>query len=508
MLASSVELSGSEDARPMGVGESDILDVLIVGAGISGISAACHLERTCPDHSYLIVEARNAVGGTWDLFRYPGVRSDSDMYTLGFGFRPWTDARAIADGETILNYVRATADEYGLAQHIRFGERLCEAHWDTPSACWTAVTENDEGEQRRRARMLVMCAGYYNYDTPHRPDFPHEADFQGRIVHPQHWPDDLDYADQRVVVIGSGATAMTLVPAMAARAASMTLLQRSPTYVIASRAEDRLARALLRWFPARAVYAALRWRNVQIQRFFYALARRRPDAVRRILIRRVAHALTPDYDVASHFTPRYQPWDQRLCLIPDADLLKSIRRGQTQVVTDQIERFTPTGIRLASGEHLDADLIVTATGLQLQWMGGVALHVDGVPVDFANTLTYKGMMYSNVPNLVHTFGYVNASWTLRADLTSRYLCRILGHMRNTGTTIATPIPDAQVLGAPKRAWIEDFTPGYMRRAMHLFPRQGSANPWRNTQNYAEDRKLARGRIDDGTLRFAGPATAT
>ncbi|MBX3027793.1 NAD(P)/FAD-dependent oxidoreductase [bacterium] len=479
-------------------------DVVVVGAGISGIGAGCHLRAQCPDRTFVILEGRADIGGTWDLFRYPGIRSDSDMYTLGYSFKPWTEAKAIADGPSILNYLRETAVEHGVMPHIRFGHHVDRADWDSTTARWTVEATHNGRTVRVTCNFLFMCSGYYDYAQGYTPDFAGREDFAGRIVHPQHWPADLDYAGKRVIVIGSGATAVTLVPAMAKTAGHVVMLQRSPTYVVSRPAEDGFANWLRRWLPPALAYAIVRWRNVLLQLWFFNFARSRPRLVKRKLLEQVREQLGADYDIATHFTPRYNPWDQRLCLVPDADLFAAIKDGRASVVTDHIERFTARGIRLQSGRELEADVIVTATGLNLQFLSDLEATVDGRRVEFPQTYGYKGMMYSGVPNLASSFGYTNASWTLKADLTCEYVCRLLNHMRATGTAIATPtLTDPDV--APEQ-WI-DFSSGYFQRSLHKFPKQGSKLPWKLHQNYARDILLFRyGAIDDGTMRFTKPGT--
>jgi cation diffusion facilitator CzcD-associated flavoprotein CzcO len=480
------------------------VDVLVVGAGLSGIGAGYHLQTHCPQRSWLILESRDDLGGTWDLFRYPGVRSDSDMYTLGYSFRPWTDPKAIADGPAILGYLRETAKAFRIDEKIRFGHRVQRASWCSRTATWTV--EAQRGPERTpvsfTCQFLFMCSGYYRYDQGYTPEFPDRERFGGRIVHPQHWPADLDYAGQQVVVIGSGATAVTLVPELARQAAQVTMLQRSPTYVVSRPSVDRLANRLRRWLPLRLAYGLTRWKNVLLGQYFFGLCRRKPALARRGLLRMVRAELGPDYDVATHFTPRYNPWEQRLCLVPDGDFFRAIRGGCATVVTDEIERFTPTGIRLKSGRELPADLIVTATGLSLQLLAGVAFEVDGRPVDPAASLSYKGMMYSDLPNLASSFGYTNASWTLKSDLTARYVCRLLNHLTRTGARQCTPrLTDPAV--TPEK-WV-DFSSGYFQRSIDAFPRQGSRRPWKLHQNYALDIvSLKFGALDDGTMAFSGP----
>ena len=483
-------------------------DVLIVGAGLSGIGAAVHLQQRCPGKSYVILEGRPAMGGTWDLFRYPGIRSDSDMHTLGYSFKPWRDAKAIADGPSILRYIRETASEHGIDRHIRYQHFCVRADWSSQDACWTVeATRKDTGETvHLRCNFLYMCSGYYSYRHGYTPDFAGRETFRGTIIHPQQWPETLDYRGKKVVGIGSGATAMTLVPAMAKEAGHVTMLQRSPTYVISRPDKDFVANTLRRLMPEKWAYALTRTKNVLLQQFLYGRTRTQPQKVKEYLLEEVRKQLPPGFDVAKHFTPRYNPWDERLCLITNGDLFTAIREGRASIVTDSIECFDETGIRLSSGGHVDADIIITATGLDLVSGGEMTFTVDGASVDFAQTWTYKGMMYSDVPNLVTTFGYINASWTLRADLTAEYVCRLLNHMSVLGRKIVVPRlrdSDRQMTARP---WIDQFTPGYMKRVMHLFPRQGDREPWLNPQNYRRDRKMLReAPLEDGALRFEDPA---
>lgn len=474
------------------------VDVLIVGAGLSGIGSACHLKIHCPAKSYAILEGRDAIGGTWDLFRYPGVRSDSDMFTLGYSFRPWTESKAIADGAAILNYVRETAAEYDVDRHIKFGHQAKAASWSSADARWTVEAEAGGKVVRFTTNFLFMCTGYYDYVAGYAPEFAGAERFAGRIVHPQHWPADLDYAGKRVVVIGSGATAVTLVPAMAGTAAHVTMLQRSPTYVVARPAEDGFANALRRRLPAKLAYGLTRWRNVLFQMYFYGLSRRRPARVKQEILKLATAWLGPDYDVATHFSPRYNPWDQRLCLVPDGDLFVALRRGTASVVTDTIEQFTETGIKLHSGAELPADIIVTATGLAMKLMSGLQVAVDGERIDLSRTMSYKGMMSSDVPNLAAAFGYTNASWTLKSDLTAAYVCRLLKYMDRHGYAQATPKRDPAVAEAP----FLTFSSGYVQRALDQLPRQGTTKPWKLYQNYALDLVTLRfGALDDGTMAF-------
>lgn len=479
-------------------------DVVVVGAGISGIGAGYHLQTKCPKRSYVILEGRDDIGGTWDLFRYPGVRSDSDMHTLGYSFKPWTATKSIAAGPAILEYLRQTVSENGIDRHIRFGHLVTKAEWSSADARWTVHSHRrDTGQDVTiTCGYLFMCSGYYSYKGGYEPEFPGKERFTGRIVHPQKWPEDLDYSGKRVVVIGSGATAMTLVPAMAADVSHITILQRSPTYVVSRPDEDRVGNTLRRYLPDALAYRLTRWKNTSMQQMVYKKTRTEPEKVRQHLIGMVRQELGPDYDVDKHFTPTYNPWDQRLCLVPNSDLFKAITSGKASVVTDQIATFTENGIDLVSGEHLDADLIVMATGLQLVTLGEMDFVVDGKPVDFSRTWTYKGFAYSDIPNLASSFGYINASWTLRADLICEYVCRLLNYMAKTKTVQCTPHLRASDSSMPERPWIDQFSPNYMKRVMHLFPRQGDREPWINPQNYRRDKKMFHhDRVDDGVMTF-------
>jgi cation diffusion facilitator CzcD-associated flavoprotein CzcO len=478
------------------------VDVLIVGAGLSGIGAGYHLQAECPDKSYAILEARDAIGGTWDLFRYPGIRSDSDMYTLGYSFRPWTNPKAIADGPAILDYVRETAGEYGIEHKVRFNHRVVRAQWSTADERWTVDAERtDTGEQvQLGCSFLFMCSGYYRYDEGYTPDFQGTERFHGQIVHPQKWTDDLDYAGKRVVVIGSGATAVTLVPALAERAAHVTMLQRSPSYIVSLPDVDPIARLVRRLLPSKLAYSIVRWKNVLVTMLVFQLSRRRPRLVKAMIRQGVERRLPPGYDIDIHFNPRYNPWDQRMCLVPNGDLFEAISEGRATVVTDRIETFTENGLRLTSGSELEADLIVTATGLNLLALGGIQLEVDGEEVDLSHKLSYKGMMLNGVPNLAAAFGYTNASWTLRCDLTCAYVCRLLNHMDEHGYGYCVPeLRDPSVEPKP----FVDFSSGYVLRSIDRFPKQGSKAPWRLYQNYALDiLSLSFGGVEDGTLQFA------
>ena len=480
---------------------SEHVDVIIVGAGLSGVGAAHHLQQRCPDRSYLILEAREGMGGTWDLFRYPGIRSDSDMHTLGYNFRPWTKAKAIADGPSIREYIEETARDAGIDRNIRFRHRVNGIEWSTPEARWTVKVDGPQGPTLFTCSFLHMCSGYYDYEQGHAPKFPGQEDFAGRIVHPQFWPEDLDYAGKHVVVIGSGATAVTLVPEMAKSAASVTMLQRSPTYVVSRPAQDAYANWLRARLPSKAAYGLTRWKNVMFGMLFYRMTRKHPEKVKQKLLDQVREHLGPDYDVATHFTPRYNPWDQRLCLVPDADLFDTIKAGKATVVTDTIQRFTAGGILLSSGRELKADIIVTATGLRVKLLSGINPVVDGVEKNIANALQYKGMMFSDIPNLAFTFGYTNASWTLKADLVAMYLCRLLNTMKKRRIRQVTPRIGEQPIGTEP---FVDFSSGYIQRVADQLPKQGSKRPWRLNQNYALDVMALRfGSLDD-SMEFSNP----
>jgi monooxygenase len=480
-------------------------DVVVVGAGISGIGAGYFLQRDCPDRSYVILEGRGQMGGTWDLFRYPGVRSDSDMHTLGYSFKPWTAQKSIADGPSILSYLHETAAEFGIDKNIRYNQLVSQASWSSENSQWTVqVQKKDSGDVTQyTCNFLYMCSGYYSYKSGYTPEFPGIESFAGQVIHPQQWPENLDYAGKRVVVIGSGATAMTLVPAMAKTAAHVTMLQRSPTYVVARPDHDVIADRLRKVLPEKMAYGITRWKNTTMQQLVYKRTRTKPEQVKTALLKGVREALGPDYDVDTHFTPSYNPWDQRLCLVPNGDLFTSIKDGSASVVTDHIETFDANGVVLKSGQRLDADIIVTATGLNLVTLGEMSFEVDGNLVDFSQTWTYKGLAYSGVPNLASSFGYINASWTLRADLTCEYVCRLLNHMKKSGTTRCVPQLRNSDADMPERPWIDNFSAGYMERVMHKFPRQGDREPWINPQDYKRDRKLFReSPIDDGVMIFS------
>ncbi len=505
-------------------------DVLIIGAGLSGIGAGAHLRMECPEKTFAILEGRERSGGTWDLFRYPGVRSDSDMFTLGYRFRPWTESKAIADGPSILRYIRETSAEYDLDKTIRYGHRVRRAEWSSEEARWTIeaetmavgrISSQGDGDSKENADLpqsrenakepqsktltftcnfLYLCTGYYEYESGYTPDWPGFAEYAGTVIHPQKWPESLDFAGKKVLVIGSGATAVTLVPAMAETAEHVTMLQRSPTYVISMPSEDKLANFFRSLLPSKAGYALTRWKNVLRQTFFYELSKKRPSIMKWLIAKGVSKELG-DEMAEKHFKPSYNPWNQRLCLVPDSDLFASIRDGRASVVTGEIETFTESGVRLKNGDAIDADIIVTATGLKLKIMDGLTLVVDGKTVDLSTKLAYKGMMYNDVPNLAQAFGYTNASWTLKCDLTSEYVCRLMKHMDKFGFTQCVPrLKDASV----KREPVLDFNSGYVLRALDTLPGQGSKQPWRLHQNYVKDVSLIRfGRLEDGTMEFTG-----
>lgn len=497
-------------------------DVLIVGAGLSGIGAGAHLRMNCPDKTFAILEGRESMGGTWDLFRYPGVRSDSDMFTLGYRFKPWSDPKAIADAPAILKYIRETSKEFNLDKEIRYGHRVRRAEWSAEEARWrvevecsecplqraSVSAEDDSGptESRLKAGLktvdftcsfLYLCTGYYRYESGYTPEWPGFENYKRTVVHPQKWPEDLDYTDKKVLVIGSGATAVTLVPAMAEKAKHVTMLQRSPTYVVSMPSEDRIANAFRSILPAKAAYAATRWKNVLRQMFFYELSKKRPSIMKRMIEKGVRTELGEEY--LEHFRPKYNPWDQRLCLVPDSDLFTSIRDGKASVATGTIETFTETGVRLENGVEIDADIVITATGLVLKIMDGLTLVIDGATVDFSKKIAYKGMMYNDVPNLAQAFGYTNASWTLKCDLTSEYVCRLINYMDENGFASCTPrLNDPNVDREPAL----DFNSGYVLRALDELPSQGSKMPWRLHQNYAKDLRMIRfGKLEDGTMEF-------
>jgi len=481
----------------------DHFDVIIVGAGLSGIGAAKHLQDNCPGKTYAILEGRKAIGGTWDIFRYPGIRSDSDMYTLGYGFKPWRGAKSIADGASIRDYVVEAADEEGITPDIRFNSMVKHLSWSSEHGVWNVDIEHPlTGDASRLScNLLSMCSGYYSYEEGYTPDFEGMADFNGQVIHPQDWPEGLDYTGKKIVVIGSGATAMTLVPNLADDAEHVTMVQRSPTWVASRPETDATAIKLRKFLPEKAAYSLTRLKNTLGQQIIYKQSREHPQKLRDGLVG-LARKELPKEMVAEHFTPSYNPWDERLCLIPDNDLFNAINNGSVSVVTNTIERFTKEGLMLTGGEVLEADIIITATGLNLVQLGGASVSVDGERINFADTWTYKGLMYSGVPNLITTFGYINASWTLRADLIAEWTCRLIKHMDKKGTHQATPTLRPEDADMEAGNWIGDFQPGYVTRTQHLYPKQGDREPWINSQNYAEDKKkMRKAPIDDGALKF-------
>ena len=480
----------------------DNVDIVIVGAGISGVSAAVHLRKKCPKKTIRILEARDSLGGTWDLFRYPGIRSDSDMHTLGFSFKPWREAKSIADGPSILKYVNETVEEHGLLDLIKFNCRLKKAEWDSDVARWTMKVENSDGVLNTAScNFLMMCGGYYDYENPHDPGLKNTDLFEGRIIHPQFWPSDFEHKEKKVVVIGSGATAMTLGPAMADSGAKVTMVQRSPTYVASRPDQDKIANFLRKILPAPIAYSITRFKNTRYQEYLYKQSRKAPKVLKKILLDSVRKHLGVEM-TQKHFTPSYNPWDQRLCLIPNGDLFRAIKRGDLEIRTEEIDSFVEHGLKLSSGEVLPADAIVTATGLRMKVLCGVEVIVDKNKIDLSESYTYKGMMFSKIPNLIQTFGYINASWTLRADLTSEYACRLINHMESVGADFVIPTLSQEDLSEAPRDWIEDFPSGYMKRAMHLFPKQGNG-PWQNTQDFSKDKQMIRrSPIDDRALVFS------
>ncbi len=479
-------------------------DVLIIGAGLSGIGAAYHLKTHCPGKTFAILEGRDTIGGTWDLFRYPGIRSDSDMYTLGYSFRPWKQGKAIADGPSILEYVKDTAKTYGIDQHIRYNHWVKRLSWSSEDAIWTLEAQQGDRTQTLSANFVINCSGYYRYDEGYTPDFAGTDRFKGQIIHPQHWPENLDYAGKRVVVIGSGATAVTLVPSMAKQAAHVTMLQRTPTYIVSMPDVDVVARKLSRFLPDMTAYKLTRWKNVSLQTLFYNFCRRFPNQARKLIRAQLRAQLGRDFDIDTHFNPSYNPWDQRLCLVPNGDLFRALRKGKASVVTDQIDSFTENGIRLKSGQELEADIVVTATGLNLVALGGAEVMLDGRKLALNQTVNYKGIMLSDVPNLALVLGYTNASWTLKADLACEYVCRLIQYMDKQGYDYCNP----QVEGELQQDPIIDLKSGYVLRALDQFPKQGSRAPWKLYQNYLLDLLNLRFGSVTNAMKFSKAPRAT
>lgn len=477
------------------------IDVLVVGAGISGIGAGYHLQKKCPETSFLILEGRENIGGTWDLFKYPGIRSDSDMYTLGYNFKPWKEQKAIADAPSILKYLNETVEEFNLKSKIRFGKYVKKARWSSESNQWTVDVEDKKTGKFSQilCSFIFMCSGYYSYKEGYTPHFEGKENFKGDIIHPQKWDPSFDYSNKKIVVIGSGATAVTIVPEMAKTAKHVTMLQRSPTYVVAAPEKDNLANKLRKYLPLKFTYWFIRWRNILRQQYYFRLCKKYPKGVKNVIIREVKKKLGNDFDVKTHFTPKYNPWDQRMCLVPDGDLFEQINQGKASVVTDHIKNFTENGILLKSGKELKADVIITATGLNLEMLSTVEFFIDNKSVDISKTVTYKGMMYSGIPNLASTFGYTNASWTLGADLTSEYVCRVINHMKRNNYDVVCPKPNIGIEADPDYL---NLTSGYIKRSLNIFPKQGKKAPWRNNQNYLIDIfQMKYGRIDDGEISF-------
>lgn len=479
------------------------VDVLIIGAGLSGIGAACHLTRNCPGKSFAVIERRKAMGGTWDLFKYPGIRSDSDMFTLSYNFKPWTETRVLADGPSIKRYIEEAADEHGVTKHIHYGRKVVDASWDSPSASWTVTAINEEtGETELfSANFVIGCTGYYDYDQGFTPEFPGLDKFKGQVIHPQHWPENLDYAGKKVVVIGSGATAITLVPSMTDKAEHVTMLQRSPTYIASVPSVDPMLEPLRKILPAKALYQVGRVRNISLQRMIYQACRQRPDTMKRLILRAIERRMGPDYDM-KHFTPKYNPWDQRLCVVPDSDLFKAIKKGKASIATDTIDSFTAKGIKLSSGEVLEADIVITATGLKVKMLGGMTVHVDGQSLAAHDTMSYKGIMLKDLPNMGMVFGYTNSSWTLKADLANEYYCRLINYMDQNGWKQCTPRDREGVMTEKDFLGLES---GYVKRVSHELPKQGSKDPWNVVNNYFVDfPRLRFSRVDDGIMEFTQP----
>ena len=480
------------------------VDVIIIGAGLSGIGAAVHLKKHCPTRSFIIVEGRASLGGTWDLFRYPGIRSDSDMHTMGYQFKPWSETQSIADGPSILSYIQETAHEFGIQDHIHYQHKVTEAHWITEQKCWTLKVLDVESQHyiSMTCSFLHLCAGYYDYEQGHVPQFPNQEEFRGELLHPQHWPERYDYQDQRVIVIGSGATAITLVPKLAEKTSHVIMLQRSPTYIVAWPEHDKIAKILSMILPWRLTYSVIRWKNIKLQRLGYALAQIFPRYVKRLLLHKANRYLNDKELIHKHFNPRYKPWEQRVCLTPNGNFFRAIKEGKASVITEHVERFESDGITLKSGQRLRCDAVVMATGLKLKALGGVEVYVDQRQVSIDQHWSYRGVLYSSIPNLFTCFGYINASWTLRADLVSRFVCRVLNHMDHTRTRVCTATLRPSDLNMTPRPWIEGFSPSYFKRSPHVFPMRGEHDPWTNPQDHTATQKLLlKDSLEDGVLTF-------
>jgi cation diffusion facilitator CzcD-associated flavoprotein CzcO len=458
-------------------------DVIVVGAGLSGIDAGYHLQTSCPERTYAILEGRANMGGTWDLFKYPGIRSDSDMYTLGFPFSPWKNPKAIADGPAILQYIKDTAAKFGIDKKIKFNHKVTDASWSDAEQMWTLTIASNEQVKHTtlKCNFLLMCSGYYDYENGYLPEFAGYHNFKGQIIHPQKWTHDINYENKKVVIIGSGATAVTLVPEMAKKAAKVTMLQRTPTYILTLPSVDVVAQFLRKVLPEQTAYNIIRWKNVLIALGLYKASRRFPKAMKKLIQKGVQKELGKDYDL-KHFDPPYKPWDQRLCLVPDSDLFHAINEGKAEIVTAQIERFTEKGILLKSGQELEADMIVTATGLKVQLLGGMTVHINGELGDTGKTHAYRGVMFSDVPNFAFTVGYTNASWTLKCDLSCQFVTKVLNHMKEHNYKVVVPRFDPDMPSEP----LLDFNAGYVLRALDKLPKQGSKHPWKVYQNYVRD----------------------
>ena len=474
-------------------------NVIVIGAGISGIAAGYNLRKSCPNKSFAILEGRESLGGTWDLFKYPGIRSDSDMHTLGYRFKPWIHDKSIADGPSILEYLNETVDENNLREDILLNHKVNSANWNSEKSIWELEIKNKDHLINMTCDFLFLCGGYFSYSKPHMPSFINQEKFEGQIIHPQFWNDQLDYINKKVVVIGSGATAITLVPAIAEKAEHVVMLQRSPSYVVSRPSEDAINKFLRKFLPIKLTYFLIRWKNILWQSYTFFLARKFPNKIKQGILDLLKNELGSDFDIKKHFTPSYKPWDQRMCLVPDSDLFSVIKKSKASVITDKVKEFISDGILLESGERITADIIVTATGIELNSLNDINVTVDNAKVNAHERLTYKGMMLSGVPNFALSFGYVNASWTLRADLTCEYVCRLINLMDKKGVACCAPVDDPSAYGNDD---LIDFTSGYVQRGLHLMPKQGNKAPWKNYQNYLKDIFAVRlFSIKDSNLNF-------